>query len=62
MSVTEETASLVDGDAENKLSKEGFDEFKNSNSHLVLFNFVGTDWDLGLVAFFVLLVLGLASW
>lgn len=59
MRVTEET-SLVEGDAENKLSKEGFDEFVSSDSLLVLFDFVLTDSDVG--PFFLLLILGLAGW
>ena len=62
MSVTEETSSLVEGDAENKLSKEGFDEFPSSDSLLVLFSFAAADGDLGLVPCFLLLLLGLAGW
>lgn len=54
MSVTEET-SLIEGDAENKLSPEGFEEFASSDSFI-------TDWDFGLVLFFLLLVLGLVGW
>lgn len=61
MSVIEET-SLVEGDAENKLSPEGFDELASSDSLLVLFELVITDSDFGLVPFFLLLVLGLAGW
>jgi hypothetical protein len=60
MSVIEET-SLVEGDVENKLSPEGFDESASSDSLLVLFELVITDSDFGLVPFFLLLVLGLAG-